>query len=64
MTCVCGYETIGGYYSDDKDCWIPEDGDHGLFLKSKLDIVILRDDILIDYDLYICPKCGTLKINI
>jgi acetone carboxylase gamma subunit len=60
MKCVCGYE-----YSDDYD----ENGEQILigdeeFLISKFELPYNQyEDIKIE-TVFICPKCGTLKVDI
>jgi hypothetical protein len=63
MKCVCGYEDF--IYNEDESEIIKFNED---FIQSELKVVFEADGNyyrqLKSETVYICPKCGTLKINI
>lgn len=67
MKCACGYEYEESYDKEHK-CMIPIKGDES-FLLSELNITYNYTEgsyykTLESRTVYICPECGTLKIDI
>lgn len=65
MKCVCGYEH--GFKQNENGELIFCYGEYGSFILSKIDIPYkVKGDfyeVLCNSSVWICPKCGTLKIQ-
>lgn len=62
MKCLCGYEKIEKWNSEDGE----EVGDEKFILVNFGLYPQVRRDYFEDYkiEVYACPKCGTLKIDV
>lgn len=59
MKCVCGYE-YNTKYENGKEILIGDEE----FIPSKNSLTYRADKDLCNKTIFICPKCGTLKIDI
>ena len=66
LTCACGYKAGRGDVFDEEEGTVDiiEEGDEP-FVKSKMKMYLGSKYGFPEFRIvYICPKCGTLKINI
>lgn len=63
MKCLCGYENITDYDEIEERTALDLDFKNGefLFLRSHLTFIDIHGK---SHNLYACPKCGTVKIEI
>ena len=65
MKCICGYKHGWIWINDEH---IEVKGEHGEFRQSHLELPLTQGDYYSSYismkTIYICPQCGTLRVEL